>query len=76
MVDVVPLSPGDRAVLERIAVEWVDENITGAEIAVTLHKTSGDTMRRIARLVRMGFVQQKYGARGRFSSDIRRIGKS
>lgn len=56
MDDTITLTPGDYAVLERIPMEWWDENVSIAEIARLLNKPSGDTARRIRRLVLMGVV--------------------
>lgn len=69
----ITLAPGDFAVLNRIPLDWWDENIAGAEISRALEKTSGDTMRRISRLVTLGLVQRRHNERGAVSSEIRRL---
>lgn len=75
MDDTITLTPGDYAVLERIPMEWWDENVSIAEIARLLNKPSGDTARRIRRLVLMGVVQRRHSERGPVTSDIRRLKK-
>lgn len=71
----VTLTPNDYHVLSRIPIEWWDENVTGAEIAQTLRLSSGDVLRRIARLVRLGLAERRHAATGPVTSEIRRIGK-
>lgn len=75
MDDTITLTPGDYAVLERIPMEWWDENVSIAEIARLLNKPSGDTARRIRRLVLMGVVQRRHSERGPVTWDIRRLKK-
>lgn len=69
------LAPRDIAVLKRIPREWWDENVVGAEVAMALATTSGDTLRRISRFVMLGLVQRRHAARGPVTSEIRRLGK-
>lgn len=71
----VTLTPGDLAVLKRVPREWWNENVAGAEIAFALATTSADTLRRISRLVTIGLIQRRHGARGPIISEIRRIAK-
>lgn len=75
MLEPIEITPGDHFVLEHIPLEWWDENIAIAEIARRLDKPSGDTARRIRRLVLMGVVQRRHSERGPVTSDIRRLKK-
>lgn len=69
------LTPDDFHVFEKIPVEWWDELAAGAEISQVLRLRSGNVLRRIARLVRLGLVERRHSASGSVMSEIRRIGR-
>ena len=73
MPEVTTLTPADYAVYVRIPTEYYDENVCGAEIAQVLHKTSGDVLRRIARLVMLNVVQRRKSAPNFLQREIRRV---
>lgn len=67
------LAPRDHEVFKRIPIDFLDENVCGGDIARELGVTSGDVMRRIARLQRMGLVQRRYATGHPLTSEIRRL---
>lgn len=69
------LTPADYAVFSRIPAEWLDENFVSCEIAQAIEQRTGVVMRRVSRLVALGLVERRAGARVAAQTEIRRVGK-